>query len=87
MLSSLKDQGELKMNLETAAQTSQLGAKLQLGEVETEVEPKEGNSGQGRRLPTEPEEVSKEGSKKKLCSFPKADVAFNLCQRGSDRQL
>ena len=45
MLSSLKDQGELKMNLETAAQTSQLGAKLQLGEVEAEVEPKEGNSG------------------------------------------
>ena len=78
------------MNLETAAQTSQLGAKLQLGEVETEVEPKEGNSGQGRRLPTEPEEVSKEGSKRKLCSFSKADgadVAFNLCQRGSDRQL
>ena len=61
------------MNPETATQTSQLGAKLQLGEVEAEVEPEKGNSGQGRRLPTEPEEVSKEGSKRKLCSFSKAD--------------
>ena len=71
------------MNLETAAQTSQLGAKLQLGEVETEVEPKEGNSGQGRRLPTEPEEVSKEGSKRKLCSFSKADRGPGSFSKGS----
>ena len=49
------------MNLETAAQTSHLGAKLQLGEVEAEVEPKEGIVARGEGFPQSQRKFPRKG--------------------------
>ena len=53
--------------------TSQLGTILQQGEAKAEVEPRDGNCGQGRRFSTEPVEISEGRFSRKLCSFSKAE--------------